>query len=84
MTTTEHCYECVRLQSDVENILFRINQLVSARTAAFREKDYAAVGSINRELGWAIGDKCRVIGAQREHSQKHRTESGYELLGLAA
>jgi len=51
MTATEHCYECVWLQSDVDNILFRINQLVSALTAAFREKDYIAVGYIQSRIG---------------------------------
>ncbi len=84
MTATEHCYECVRLESDVENILFRITQLVTARTVALRGKDDAAVGSISRELGMALGDKYRVISYQREHTQTHRIESGYELVALAA
>jgi len=66
------CTECERLHGEVQDVLTRLTQWITAQLSSFRSNENAAFMRLDKELEIVMGAKERAIGALRQHERQHR------------
>ena len=75
MTEDDRCSEYARLQTDVQSVLGKLQEITSAQLEAFRVNDRALFMQLDKELDLTIGEKERKIGALHQHVEEHHCQS---------
>ena len=65
------CPRCAELSAAVDEVLKKLNTIITDQLAAFRRRDDSAFIRLDKELELTIGLKERTIGALREHRREH-------------